>query len=353
MSLRIKRRVQASWLAELGVVVGAVAVAAAAGCALFAFAGAPPFEALWVMVQEPFGSAYGLSETLVRTVPLALCALAVALALKIDLWNIGAEGQLYLGALAGSWLALHGPALPGYLRLPAILLVGATAGAIWAVIPGLLKVYGRVNEIISTLMLNYVAIAWVELMVYGPWKGDDGFPYTARFDPSWWLPLLYKRAHAGLVIVVVLALVLWFIERRTVLGFQVRVAGASRTVAHYAGVPVLSRLLLVMAMAGGAAGLAGVCEVAGVEHRLHAGISPGFGYTAIIIAFLARRSLPLSVLVAFLFAGLAVGGDGLQISFPGVSSAVVQVFQGLLLLLVLAGGWLTRYRLEWDRGGAA
>ena len=353
MSLRIERRVQASWAAELIVILAAVALAAVAGCGIFALAGAPPLEALWVLVQEPFGSAYGLSETLVRTVPLALCALAVALALKIDLWNIGAEGQLYLGALAGSWLALHGPDLPGPLRLPAILLVGAAAGAVWAVIPGLLKVYGRVNEIISTLMLNYVAIAWVKLMVYGPWKGADGFPYTTTFDASWWLPLLYKRVHGGLVLVLALAAALWLIERRTVLGFEVRVAGASQVVARYAGVPVLSRLLLVMAVAGAAAGLAGVCEVAGVEHRLHAAISPGYGYTAIIIAFLARRSLPLSVLVAFLFAGLAVGGDGLQVSFPGVSSAVVQVFQGLLLLLVLAGGWLPRYRVGRREGGGA
>ena len=351
MSLRVERRSRPSWQAELGVLLGAVLLASLAGCGLFALAGAPPLEALAMLVKEPFGSAYGISETLVRTVPLAFCALAVALALKIDLWNIGAEGQLYLGALAGSWLALHGPSLPGPLRLPSILLVGAVAGAIWAVIPGLLKVYGRVNEIISTLMLNYVAIAWVELMVYGPWKGSDGFPYTALFEAGWRLPLLYKRVHAGLILVLVLALVLWLIERRTVLGYEIRMAGASPAAARYGGVPVLSRLLLVMALAGGAAGLAGVCEVAGVEYRLHAGISPGYGYTAIIIAFLARRNLPLSVVVAFLFAALVVGGDGVQVSFPGVSAAVVQVFQGLLLLLVLAGGWFTRYRLVW-RGGA-
>ncbi len=349
-AFRVERRSRPSLWAELGVILAAVLIASAAGCGLFAIAGAPPLEALAVLVKEPFGSAYGISETLLRTVPLAFCALAVALALKIDLWNIGAEGQLYVGALAGSWLALHGPAMPGPIALPAILLVGAFAGALWAVVPGLLKVYGRVNEIISTLMLNYVAIAWVELMVYGPWKGEDGFPYTALFDEAWRLPLLYKRVHAGLLLVVLLALVLWFIERRTTIGYEIRVAGASQPAARYGGVPVLSRLLLVMAFAGGAAGLAGVCEVSGVEYRLHAGISPGYGYTAIIIAFLARRHLLVSLVVAFLFAALVVGGDGVQVSFPGVSAAVVQVFQGLLLLLVLAGGWFTRYRLV-RRGG--
>ena len=352
MSVQLERRIAPSWPVELAVVVGAIVVASIAGCGLFALAGAPPLEALWLLVREPFGSAYGLSETLLKMVPLAFCALAVALALKIDMWNIGAEGQLYVGALAGSWLALHGPSLPGPLRLPSLLLLGALAGALWAVIPGLLKVYGRVNEIISTLMLNYVAIAWVELMVYGPWKGEDGFPYTALFDETWQLPQLFRRVHVGLVLVVVLAVVLWWIERRTVLGYEVRVVGASQATARYGGVPVLSRLLLVMAFAGGAAGLAGVCEVSGVEHRLHAGISPGYGYTAIIIAFLARRHLLLCVVVAFVFAALVVGGDGLQVSFPGVSAAVVQVFQGLLLLLVLAGGGVTRYRLVWRRGGA-
>ncbi len=345
MSLRFQRREQASWRVELGVHLAAVLVAALAGCALFALAGAPPLEALWMLVKEPLGSAFGFSETLVKTVPLAFCALAVALALKIDLWNIGAEGQLFMGAFAGSWLALHGPALPGPLRVPSILLIGALAGAVWAVVPGLLKVYGRVNEIISTLMLNYVAIAWVELFVYGPWKGADGFPYTSLFEEGWRLPLVYRRVHAGLVLVVVLAALLWWIERRTALGYEVRMAGASPAAARYAGIPVPSRLILVMAVAGAAAGLAGVCEVAGVEHRLHAGISPGYGYTAIIIAFLARKNLLASIAVAFLFAALAVGGEGVQVSFPGVSSAVVQVFQGLLLLLVLAGGVLTRYRL--------
>jgi simple sugar transport system permease protein len=196
-------------------------------------------------------------------------------------------------------------------------------------------------------MLNYVAIAWVELMVYGPWKGADGFPYTALFAPGWHLPLLFKRAHAGLLLVVVLAGVLWFVERRTALGYEVRVAGASPATARYGGLPVLSRLLMVMAAAGGCAGLAGACELAGLEHRLHAGISPGYGYTAIIIAFLARRSLPVAVGVAFLFAALAVGGDSVQVAFPGVSASVVQVFLGLLLLLVLAGGTLTRLRLRW------
>jgi len=350
MGLRIERRVAPSALAEFAVIAAALSLAALLGAAIFALAGAPPLAALAALVAEPFGSAYGLSETLVKTAPLALCALAVALALKIDLWNIGAEGQLQVGALAATWLALADPPLPGPLKLPLLLLIGAAAGAAWAAVPGLLKVYGQVSEIISTLMLNYVALAWVEWMVYGPWKGADGFPYTALFAPSWHLPPIFGRAHAGLLLAVGLAALLFAVERRTALGYEVRVTGASPAAARYAGLPVLARFVQVMAVAGACAGLAGACELAGVEHRLHAGVCTGYGYTAIIVAFLARRSLPGAVAVAFLFAALSVGGDGLTIAFPGVQSAVVEVFEGALLLFVLAGGMLARYRLVWRQG---
>ncbi len=351
MSLKLERRADTSLPAEALVLLASILLATMVGAVVFAAVGAPPLSALWVLLREPFGSSFGLSETILKTIPLAFCALAVALALKIDMWNIGAEGQLYMGALAGSWLALHGPNLPTPLRLPAILLAGALGGAVWAAIPAMLKVYGDVNEIISTLMLNYVAIAWVEYFVYGPWKGADGFPYTATFHESWQLPLLYRRVHVGILLVLALALLLYWAERRTALGYEVRVVGASVRNAHYGGIPVLSRLLLLMAVAGAAAGLAGVGEVSGVEHRLHAGISPGYGYTAIIIAFLARRNLLATVGVAFIFAALVVGGDGLQMAFPQVSSAVVQLLQGTLLLLVLTGGFFTRYRLVRSRGG--
>lgn len=344
--LRLERRSEPALLAEATVLLLAVALSCGVAALLFWLCGAPPLRALLALAAEPFGSAYGFSETLVKTVPLAFCALAVALGLKIGLWNIGAEGQLFMGAFGATLAALHLPAVPEVARVPVLLAAGALAGALWATGPGLLKVWGGVSEIISTLMLNYVAIAWVEYLVFGPWKGADGFPYTAFFDPGWRLPLLFGRVHAGIVLAVVLTLVLWAIERGTTLGYEVRVAGASPENARYGGMAVLSRLLLVMAAAGGCAGLAGACVVSGVEHRLHAGVSAGYGYTAIIVAFLARRSLPGSVVVAFLFAALAVGGDGLQVAFPEVGSAIVRVLQGFLLVAVLSGGALAGYRVR-------
>lgn len=330
----------------------ALAGAAGAGAVLFAACGADPVGALATLVTEPFGSLYGLSETLVKTVPLGFCALAVALALRIDLWNIGAEGQLFMGAFGASLVALHLP-LPGGLALPACVLAAALAGAAWAAVPGLLKVTLRVNEILSTLMLNYVAIAWVEFLVYGPWKGADGFPYTAFFPDATHLPLLFKRVHLGIGLLVLAAVGLHALLRWTPLGFEIRVTGASRSTARYVGLPVLPRLLLVMGLAGAMAGIAGAMEVLGVEHRLHAGISAGYGYTAIIVAFLARTHLLAALVVAFGMAALAVGGDGVQMAFPGVSSAVVEVFQGLLLLGVLVGSTFSRYRVAWGVPTAA
>ncbi len=338
-----------SVLAEIGVLAGALGLAALVGAVVFAAAGAPPLATLAVLVTEPFGSAFGISETLLEAVPLGFCALAVVLALKVDLWNIGAEGQLYMGALGATWAGLYGPEWPGPLRIPFALLCGAAMGAAWAFLPAVLRAWRRVSEILSTLMLNYVAIAWVELLVYGPWKGEDRFPYTAFLPEDAWLPVLFRRVHAGILLVVALALLLAWIERRTVVGYEVRVVGASPALARYAGLPVVRRLLAVMALAGAMGGLAGACEVLGTQHRLHAAISPGYGYTAIIVAFLARRDLGASLVVAFLFAALAVGGDGLPAASPALSPAVVKVFQGVLLLLVLSGGVLARYRVVLDR----
>ncbi len=338
MRIALEPRAPSALAGPLAVAAG-LAAAAIAAVALFSAAGAPP-AAVLTLVSEPLGSAWGLSETLVKTVPLGFCALAVALALKIGLWNIGAEGQLYAGAAGATWAALTLPA-GGW---PVALAAGALCGGLWALAPGLLKVRAGVSEILSTLMLNYVAIAGVEYLVFGPWKGADGFPYTAVFAEPWRLPILARRVHLGLVLLAGLALALWLLERRSRAGFEVRVAGASPEAARYAGMPVQRRLVQVLLLAGAAAGLAGAAQVCGVEHRLHAGISPGYGYTAIIVAFLARRWLLLSLGVAFLLAALAVGGDGLAMNAPGVSPAVVEIVQALVLLFALAGDALARWR---------
>ena len=286
MRLRLVPRERVTRFLGLRVAVTAIVISAAMGALLFHLAGAPPIDAFVVLFTEPFGSEFGISETLLTATPLLLCGLAVAMAYRVGLWNIGAEGQLYVGALAAAGVALHVD-VPSFLCLPLVVVVGAFAGAIWAAVPAALKTHGRVNEVLSTLMLNYVAIAMVELMVYGPWKGPDLFPYTEYIAESWQLPTLLGRAHAGLVVAVVLAALLFWVLRYTTFGYEVRILGASPESARYAGIPAVSRSIAVMAVAGGLAGLAGAFEISGVVHRLQASISPGYGYTAIIIAFLA------------------------------------------------------------------
>lgn len=347
MRLRLVPRETRVRFLGLRVALAALALSIAAGALIFHLAGAPPIDAFAALLREPFTSRLGISETLLTATPLLLCGLAVALAYRVGLWNIGAEGQLYMGAFAAAGLALYSD-LSGPLAIPTMALAGAMAGALWAAIPALLKVHGRVNEVLSTLMLNYVAIAWVELLVFGPWKGRDRFPYTEYIAEAWQLPTIMGRTHLGLVVAVVAAISLHLLLRVTVFGYEVRIIGASPDSARYAGIPAATRSVAVMALAGAMAGLAGAFEVSGVAHRLHASISPGYGYTAIIIAFLARAN-PLAVIgVAVAFAGLTVGGEGLQIEFPELSSASVSALQGVVLVSVLCGEGLMRYRLVLD-----
>ncbi|MDY0059670.1 MAG: ABC transporter permease [Myxococcota bacterium] len=351
MSWRLEPRAEPGLLVEAGWLVLAVLVAVLAGALLFAGAGAPPLAALGLLVTEPFGSGYGLAETLVRTVPLACCGLAVAFARQANLWNIGAEGQLMIGALGASWLPLAGPPLPEAGQWPLLLLAGALSGACWGGIAALLRAFRGVNEILSTLMLNYVGISLVEGLVHGPWKGADGFPYTDFFGPGWRLPLLTGRVHAGLLGVIALAVVLHLLLARTRLGLELRVVGAAPETARTSGIPVRTRLVLALTLGGAFAGLAGALEVAGVEGRLHGGLAQGVGYTAILVAFLARGNLLAVLPTALALAALTVGGDGVQMAYPGVSAATVLVFQGLLLLLVLLGGRLAGFRLRRSPGG--
>lgn len=313
-----------------------VAATTLLACALlFAAAGAPPLDALWTLISVPVLSDYDRAETLLKALPLGLCALSVALSMKVGLWNIGAEGQLLMGTFAATAVGLFLPGVPDALRLPALMAAGAAGGALWAAIPALLRVYGKVSEILSTLMLNYVAIAWIEGWVHGPWRGADGRPYTAMLDASWRLSRGFIGVYGGLLVLVLTALGLHLALRHTVVGFEIRLVGASPRAARYAGVPVEARLIATLMAAGALAGLAGAVELSGAQHRLAADYSPGYGYMAILAAFLARTNLLGAVIAALGLAALAVGGGALPVSYPGLSSSVVDVTQGVLLLSAL------------------
>lgn len=302
------------------------------------------FAMLW---NGAFGSMFGFTETLVRTVPLLLCGLAVALCFRMLLWNIGAEGQFHMGAIAASGVALAYPDWPAWILLPTMALAAMVAGGLWSLGPALARAYLRTNEVITTLLLNYVAINWVLYLVYGPWKDPFGFnfPFTPEFSPNAILPSLFGRAHIGLIIALLIAVGMHIILQHTRWGYEIRVVGESATAARYSGINIVGNILLVMVVSGALAGLAGMMEVSGLIGRLQRGISPGYGYTAIIVAYLARLH-PLSMIIAaFLFGGLQTGAYSIQIL--GVPLATAQMIQGAILFFVLMGEMLSLYRVRW------
>lgn len=336
----------------LAVVVPLAAVIMALGVAavFLAATGYRPLQVYQDMLAGVLGSKYGLSETVVKAIPLMLAGLGVSVAFRMLLWNIGAEGQFYMGAFGASWVALTFPHLPAYVMLPAMFLAGMAMGGLWAVLPALPRAKWGVNEVITTLMLNYVAILWVDYLVYGPWKDPKGFnfPLTAPFSEAATLPTIAgTRIHLGLVFALVAAVLLAVVLWRTRWGYEIRVIGESPRAARYAGIKIERNIILVMLLSGALAGLAGMSEVAGITHRLQHGISPGYGYTAIIIAWLAKLHPAAIVLVSFLFSALIVGGYSVQTA--GVPAATVSMLQGAILFFVLGGEIFTRYRLRVGR----
>lgn len=298
------------------------------------------------MFNGAVGSSYGISETIVKAIPLMICGLGVSIAFRMLLWNIGAEGQFYMGVFGASWVALNFPELPVYLMLPAMILTGMLCGGLWGLLPAIPRAYLGVNETITTLMLNYVAILWVNYLVFGPWKDPQGmnFPLSRPFEPASILPTLGdSRVHFGLVFGLGIAIALWFILRKSRWGYEITVIGESPRAASYAGMNIKKNILLVMFLSGAIVGLAGMAEVSAITQRMQPGISPGYGYTAIIVAWLGKLNPFAIIMVSLLLGGLQVGGYSVQTS--GVPAAIVFMIQGALLFFVLGGEFFNRYRL--------
>jgi len=351
VSIEIEKRLAPPrWLQILAPVLSLLLALSAIGI-IFLLVGVDPFFAYSEIFQGAFGSVYGLSETVVKSIPLMLCGVGLTLAFRARFWNIGAEGQLLIGATCATALALAYPEWPKAVLLPAMFLVGFVGGALWGLIPAILKARWRVDETITSLMMVYIASNLVKYLVYGPWKGPEerGFPYTSKFSPSAQLPrLAWTRIHyPTLLLALALAVVVYVLIRYTKWGYQIRVTGENPAAARYAGMSYLKTVILVMILSGGLAGVAGVGEVAGIHYRLRypEGISPGYGFTAIIVAWLARLNPLGAVVTSLLLGGLLVGGDAIQVSL-GLPSATVYVFNGAILLFVLAGDLIARYRIR-------
>jgi simple sugar transport system permease protein len=329
-------------------------VLAIVGCGLFLLLmGHDPIGVYSTMFFGVVSTSYGLTESILKAIPLALAGLGLGLAFRMQLWNIGGEGQLYMGAFAATGVALAMPDQPIWIVLPLMFLAGGLAGGCWALLPAIPRAYLGVNETITTLMWNYVAIFWVDYLVYGPWRDPEGFnfPLTATFSKSATLPTFGgSRVHAGLLIALILAVILYFVIYRTKWGYEIRVIGQSEQAARYAGMNIRRQIILVMFVSGFICGLAGMSEVSGLVHRLRPDFSPGYGFTAIIIAWLAKLNPVATILVAFLFGALQTGGYIIQTS--GISANVVSVLQGILLFFILGGEILLKYRISFGKAAS-
>jgi len=349
MNLRFEKRLTRSKAAVVLVPILSFVLALLFGAVLLLLFGINPLQAYAGMVQGSLGSGYALSETLAKAIPLMLTGLGCSVAFRMLFWNIGAEGQLVMGGIAASYVALFlSGNLPSYVVLPLMGIFAIIAGAIWGLIPAVLKATIRVNEILTTLMMNYIAIELVGYLYTGPWRDPTGFKYSAPFPQSAWLPRLWGRAHVGLFLAVAAAALLWFILARTRRGFEIRVIGENPRAARYAGVSVRRNILVVMLLSGGLAGLAGMGEVAAIIRRLGDGLAVGYGYTAIVVAWLAYLNPWAVLVVAFLMSALLVGGAALK-STLGLPAAVAEILQGAILFFVLGGSIFVNYRLRLAR----
>ena len=312
--------------------------------------GVNPFIAFWQIIRTTIGSPYGLSETIVKSIPLIFTGLAVAVALNSKLWNIGAEGQLYFGALFATWFILKCPALPRTIQIPVLLLFGFLGGAFWAMIPAILKLKFKMNEVISTLLLNYVAINIVDYFVFGSWKGKDNFPYTEQFSMNSRLwQLGFGRVHAGVIIALLLVVIIYFLMKYTKWGYKVKITGSSLKAAKYAGININKTMFTVFLLSGGIAGLAGVSEITGMQFKLHHAISSEYGYTGIIVAWLARSNPFVIVGFAFFISILLIGAEMLQITM-GLPAAVGTIMQSLILFSILGSELFKNYKIKIRKG---
>lgn len=353
MPFRVEKRIDIKTYKTLAVLLVSVLAGLFLGSLFFLIKGVSPVLALQKIILGSFGSPYGIKETITKAIPLMLIGGGLSIAFHGKFWNIGAEGQLLFGAIGATWVALFlGPRLSSYMVFPLMFLVGFIMGALFGMIPAIFRTKLHINETIVTLMLNYIAAEFVRFLVFGPWKGKSqfGFPYTDNFPISATLPLISgSRIHyITLMLSIFVILLSWFILYKTKFGYEVKVMGENPEAGRYAGINFTKTTLGIMILSGGFAGLAGVGEVAGIHHHLSYpdSISSGYGFTAIIVTWLARLNPLLVILSSLFFGGILVGGDAIQTSL-GFPAATINIFNGLILFSLIAGGFFLDYRIRW------
>jgi ABC-type uncharacterized transport system permease subunit len=330
--------------------LGAIAATVVMTALLVLASGASPFNVFYLVAKGAAGSTFATLETLTRATPLIFTGLCAAVAFRAKLWNIGGEAQLYMGAVMTAALGTGLLPWPPALLIPMLMFSAVLAGAIMLLVPTLLKTRFGVDEVVTTLLINFIVILFVSLLLEGPLKDPMGlgWPQSKKIIAEGQLPRLIqgKRLHWGFILAIACAILIWIIDKRTTLGFEMRAVGHSPRAARFAGMPVTSVLVKTALLSGGLAGLAGFSEVAGLKGNLTLDLSPGFGYSGIVVAMLAMLH-PLGVVAAAIFvAGVFVGADAMSRT-AGVPSYIAQVMVALALLSMVTALMLTRYRIKW------
>jgi simple sugar transport system permease protein len=329
--------------------VWATVVALILGAGLILLAGVNPFRAYYALFMGAFSDIYGWNSTLIKTTPLIFAGLGVALAFKCGYFNVGAEGQLYLGGLGATLAGLYIHDVHPVVHIALALGAGFVAGGIWSVIPGYLKARHAVNEIITCIFMYFIAVLFISYMVSGPlFEGGSQAAMSAEIEASARLPIIIPDTdvHLGILLCLVLVFIMQFIFAKTTLGYQITAMGLNPAACQYAGMNVVRSIIVVSFISGGLAGLAGASEIMGLKHRLYDAFSPGYGLDAIVIAFLAKSN-PLGVMVASLFFGALRSGAGMMQRSTGVPTTAVMAIQGLVILFVAISLVLPQWRPKW------
>ena len=312
--------------------------------------GLNPFEVFKEIIVGALGTQMRIEQTVVKAVPLVVTSMGIIVAFKMKFWNIGAEGQITMGALGAAWVALNlSPGLPQPVMLLLMMTVAALCGGIWAFIPAFFKARFGTNETIFTLMMNYVAIKFVTYLQYGPWKDPaaGGFPKIAMFSENAILPEV-MGVHIGWIIAIILTVFVYFFIKHTKLGYEITVVGESVETARYAGMNISKILVVAMLISGGLCGISGMIQASAVEKSLVATIANGYGFTAIITAWLSKLNAGYALLICVVFAMLVQGGEYIQIAL-GVPNAVSDIVQGLILFFILGSEFFMRYKVHIGR----
>ncbi len=352
-SLRLEQRDHTPLWLNLALPLLAVMAALIICSGLIALAGANVITAYVKLFSSAFSTRFNFVETLVKATPLIFTGLAVTVAFRAKFWNIGAEGQLLAGAMAAAFVGAR-EILPVWSLVPGMIVSGMLAGALWAVIPALLKTRFKVDDVVTTLLLNFIIFYGMMALLDGPWKDPlSGYPDSPDIRMDAEFPILLKatRLHLGVLLAAVAAGITWLLLRKTTLGFAINAVGENDKAAHYAGFNIKKVLLTTALLSGSLAGLAGVGEVAGLHFQVMAGLSPGYGYTGIVIAMLARLN-PVGVIpAAIFFAAIMTGAEAMSRA-TGVPVFLADVIQGTALVTMLVALLFNQYRLRWSKGPA-